>query len=82
MAADRVDAGVVALILLDRSLPYRIKGRTSRKYWRLPARPWHFGRRPWLAVAITVVHVLWNAILFIWLTPAAALPGVGVDTAR
>ncbi len=32
--------------------------------------------RPWLAVALTTLQVLWNAALFIWLTPIA-IRGVG-----
>jgi hypothetical protein len=31
--------------------------------------------RPWLAVALTAAHILWNAVLFVWLTPVLPPPG-------
>jgi hypothetical protein len=35
--------------------------------------------RPWLAVLATAMQILWNAAVFIWLTPIAPPPGVGSD---
>ena len=32
--------------------------------------------RPWLAVAMTAVQILWNVVLFVWLTPLLPPPGL------
>jgi hypothetical protein len=35
--------------------------------------------RPWLAVAVAAIQILWNAVLFVWLTPALPALGAGVS---
>jgi putative Mn2+ efflux pump MntP len=34
--------------------------------------------RPWLGAAMTAAQILWNVILFVWLTPVMTPPGMEI----